>query len=218
MTIAALVLTAGKSSRMGQDKLSMPLYPSLSDSSQSAITIGGKVLSTVLATEQIDHVITVTAPHSSSQWRQEIQFWHHQYPSKMQTVECEDAHLGMSYSIRSGLQQVRLSQAEAVLILLGDQPLITSTMLTELITIWQHQPDVDYIASADHEGTKPPVIFPAHMWSYLEQLQGDQGARKLLMNPELYSNIVKYPPHFFWDADTPEALQQIQSYLNLQDF
>lgn len=214
MNITALVLTAGRSSRMGKDKLSMPLYSADSAPvSEPVPTIGGKVLSTVLTNPQIQHVVPVTAPYSSLEWQQEIQAWTDQYPSKMQPVVCNQAHLGMSYSIRCGMKQVRLSQADAVLILLGDQPLITSTMLTELITIYQYQPDVDYIASADHEGIKPPVIFPAHMWTYLEQLQGDQGARKVFMNPDFYSNIVKYPDHFFWDADTPEALAQIQHYI-----
>ncbi|MFD1990988.1 nucleotidyltransferase family protein [Paenibacillus nicotianae] len=215
MNITALVLTAGKSSRMGKDKLSLPLY-SAQDThrSEPIMTIGGKVLSTVLTTEQIQQVVTVTAPYSSPEWQQEIQQWTDRYPAKMLSVVCEQAHLGMSYSIRCGMKQVRLSQADAVLILLGDQPLITSTMLTELITIYLHQPDIDYIASADQEGIKPPIIFPAHMWTHLEQLQGDQGARKVVMNPDFYSNIVKYPAHFFWDADTPEALAQIQYYLH----
>lgn len=214
MKITALVLTAGKSSRMGKDKLSLPLESIPSNQNATPVmTIGGKVLSTVLHTEQIQQVITVTAPYSSSQWQQEIQDWIQQYPSKMQNVVCEQAHLGMSYSIRCGMKQVRLSSADAVLILLGDQPLITSTMLTELMTIYQHQPDVDFIACADHEGIKPPVIFPEHMWMYLEELEGDQGARKLLTNPYFYSNIVRYPDHFFWDADTPEAWLQIQQHL-----
>jgi len=215
MNITALVLTAGKSSRMGTDKLSLPLESTHSNTTSApAMTIGGNVLSTVLATEQIQQVVTVTAPYSSAKWQQEIQDWTDRYPAKMQNVICEQAHLGMSYSIRCGMKQVRLSSADAVLILLGDQPLITSTMLTELITIYQHQPDVDYIACADHEGIKPPVIFPSHMWTYLEELQGDQGARKLFTNPYFYSNIVRYPDYFFWDADTPEALLRIQKHSN----
>lgn len=214
MNITALVLTAGKSSRMGKDKLSLPLESTHANhNSAPVMTIGGKVLSTVLHTEQIQQVVTVTAPYSSSQWQQEIQDWTHQYPSKMKNVVCEQAHLGMSYSIRCGMEQVRLSSADAVLILLGDQPLITSTMLTELMTIYEHQPDVDYIACTDHEGMKPPVIFPAHMWTYLEELQGDQGARKLFTNPYFYSNLIRYPDYFFWDADTPEAWLQIQQHL-----
>ncbi|MEW4369156.1 nucleotidyltransferase family protein [Paenibacillus kandeliae] len=227
MSIAALVLAAGKSSRMGRDKLSLPLVLQNDSSStvpQTAahvdpvrpITIGGTVLSAIMAKESIDFVVIVLAPYSSADWIAECQQWQQQSGGRLQIVVCEQAEQGMSYSIRTGMQHISSIGASHVLIMLADQPLIAAEHLHQLTQYAIKQPQLDYVAASDGKTAMPPIVFSPSAWQQLEQLQGDQGARKLLSSEHLHGAVIQLPAYAFWDADTPEALAQIRLHLETQ--
>jgi molybdenum cofactor cytidylyltransferase len=85
---------------------------------------------------------------------------------------------GMGASIACGVRSV-LHAADAVLLLLADQPLITSSHLQRLKAAWAESPDT--IAATAFAGTTgPPVLFPGRDLVDLTNLQGDEGARKVL--------------------------------------
>lgn len=227
MSIAALVLAAGKSSRMGRDKLSLPLVlqsdasstvpqTSAHANSSHSTTIGGNVLSAVMAEDSIEAVIVVIAPHSSIEWIAECQQWQQQSSGRLQTVVCEQADQGMSYSIRTGMQRISNLGASHVLMILADQPLITEEQLHQLTQYAINQPQLDYVAASDGKTAMPPIVFAPSAWQQLEQLQGDQGARKLLSSEHLHGVVIQLPAYAFWDADTPEALANIRRHLETQ--
>ncbi|ANF96455.1 nucleotidyltransferase family protein [Paenibacillus bovis] len=253
MSIAALVLAAGKSSRMGKDKLSLPL-PTISGTytvpaagqpatpdrtgieqhlytcavvdpntqisheksipvvSKPVTSVGGHVLKAILAEKRLSPVVIVHAPYSSPVWRQEVLAWCER--KNWQETECADADRGMSYSIRCGMERIKSSAAEAVMILLADQPLVDSLLLGDIIDNWQQSDSaLDYIAASDGRNAQPPVIMARHIWDRLDQLTGDQGARQLFRQPDLRGRIIPYAEHYFWDADTPDALQRIRDHI-----
>ncbi|WP_411346039.1 NTP transferase domain-containing protein [Paenibacillus sp. WLX1005] len=255
MNIAALVLAAGNSSRMGRDKLSLPLsLPSHSpsalvtpdetesrDSSDSysesptrsdshaepipmqmstyshpahPITIGGNVLSAVMAAQSLQSVVVVRSPHSSAAWVAECDQWQQQSDGRLQTIVCEQADQGMSYSIRTGMRQIVASGASHVLIVLADQPLIETKHLQQLTQYALDNPQLDYVAASYKETAMPPIVFSQSVWQQLTQLQGDQGARKLLSSDQLHGAVIPMPAHIFYDADTPEALATIRRHLS----
>lgn len=85
---------------------------------------------------------------------------------------------GMGASIACGVRAVA-GAADAVLLLLADQPLITPDHLKQLIARRAASPD-DIAASA-YDGTRgPPAIFPARTFPRLARLDGDRGARPIL--------------------------------------
>ncbi len=218
MGIVALVLAAGKSSRMGSDKLSMRLRADTTCKTYkihkaSDATVGGQVLSVLVQAAVFSSLIIVQSPESASAWHQECSDWQQRYPELIHNVLCTDATQGMSHSIRCGVEYARNTSAEALMIVLADQPLIEAPYIEQLAMYWLQHQELDYVAAAGAEGAVPPIIFSIRVWDRLEQLTGDQGARRLLSNSELQGATIPLPEHCFWDADTLEALEQIRLFL-----
>jgi molybdenum cofactor cytidylyltransferase len=90
-------------------------------------------------------------------------------------AEYED---GIASSISRGVRSVS-SVADAVLLMLADQPLITQEHLQDLIGNWRDSPD-SIVASAYAATSGPPVIFPRRDFAQLMALEGDQGARSII--------------------------------------
>lgn len=114
---------------------------------------------------------------------------------------------GMAASIACGVRAVA-GAADAVLLLLADQPLVTRDHLQRLIDRWAASPD-EIVASA-YGGTRgPPVIFPARTFARLARLEGDRGARPIL--DEEGERVQEVP---FADAavdiDRPEDLRGLR--------
>lgn len=85
---------------------------------------------------------------------------------------------GMASSLRAGILALPAT-ADAVLVLLCDQPAITEKHLQALVTHWQQQPDS--IIAAAYAGIRGvPAIFPRARFPDLLSLSGDTGARALL--------------------------------------
>jgi molybdenum cofactor cytidylyltransferase len=85
---------------------------------------------------------------------------------------------GLASSIECGIRSVA-EVADAVMLLLADQPLITSAHLQELMNTWQSSPE-SIVASAYAGTTGPPVIFPQRDFADLVRLRGDRGARAII--------------------------------------
>jgi molybdenum cofactor cytidylyltransferase len=95
--------------------------------------------------------------------------------------------------------------ADAVLIILGDQPLITETHIRNLIDTWSG--DENEIISSSFDGiTCPPILFPRKAFPALSELQSDNGAKLLLANDDFVVSTIDFPPAGF-DIDRPEDLQ-----------
>lgn len=85
---------------------------------------------------------------------------------------------GLASSIECGVRSIA-EVADAVMLLLADQPLITSAHLQELMNTWQSSPE-SIVASAYAGTTGPPVIFPKRDFADLVRLRGDRGARAII--------------------------------------
>jgi molybdenum cofactor cytidylyltransferase len=89
---------------------------------------------------------------------------------------------GMASSIRAGVHALPES-ASAVLILLCDQPLINSAHLQNLLNGWQTAPN-RIVVSQYHRSVGVPALFPGEFFEYLLSLNGDRGAKPVLMKFE----------------------------------
>ena len=89
---------------------------------------------------------------------------------------------GMASSIAAGVRAVQHA-ADAVLIILADQPLITSAHLRALIAAWTSG-SADIVATSFAGTTGVPALFARRCFASLQELQGDQGARALFDDPD----------------------------------
>jgi molybdenum cofactor cytidylyltransferase len=195
--LIAIFLAAGKSSRMGVNKLSLPL---------STYTIGSSALQTALLSS-IDHVLVVTKKEDSLIWMNPL-FFHPPYSSQWTHIVCDDAEKGQAHSLQRGFQVALSMDPRGMMILLADQPYLSEVTIEKVIkTYEQSATPVDFVA-ARYEGIpRPPVIFSPRVPS-LMKLKGDIGARKLLQ--ELDGRYVECSnDRDFLDIDTKEDYEMV---------
>ena len=114
--------------------------------------------------------------------------------------------LGIGTSISAGIRACR-DNADVILIVLADQPLVTATHLKELIDNWSGADD-EIIASSFAGIVGPPILFPKNAFDTLCNLSGDTGAKKILSNDEFHVSSIDFPPAGL-DVDTPDDLRNL---------
>lgn len=187
--VSACVLAAGTSTRFGETKLvrnlhGKPLVQHALLASQGACE--GRV--TLVVGHDEAAVIAATSGHSDN------------------VIVNHDHQQGIGTSISAGVGECR-DGADAILIVLADQPLVTSAHLIELIDHWSGADD-EIIASTFDGVVGPPILFPKKAFDALCELSGDTGAKKILSNDEFHVRSIDFPPAGM-DVDTPEDLRKL---------
>lgn len=111
-----------------------------------------------------------------------------------------DPTTGQSGSIRLGLTHARAFAPKAVLIALADMPFVTTSHVLALLGRLDGEHLV--VGSTDGRRPSPPALFDASLFSTLEGLRGDGGARSLLRG----ALLIPAPRAELSDVDTPEDL------------
>ena len=110
---------------------------------------------------------------------------------------------GMGSSIAAGTAGLS-ANSNGVMILLCDQWRLQASDLQAMAEIWKANPERIVVAQAGGQ-YMPPVIFPSVFFKQLGNLEGDQGAQKLVMaQPDLVTAVAMESAAF--DLDTPEHL------------
>lgn len=120
-----------------------------------------------------------------------------------------DWQTGMASSIRVAIQALPDS-ATAVMLMLCDQPLITAVQLQSLVNAWQASP-AQIIASEYHQSIGVPAIFPASYFDQLLMLEGDKGAKSVLIKHQTDLIRISLPEAEF-DIDTLADFQHLHQY------
>ena len=97
--------------------------------------------------------------------------------------------------------------ADALLLLLADQPLITAHQLQALVSAWDGADGV-IVATAFSATMGPPVLFPRSAFPALGELSGDTGAKSLLRDPRFDVTTVPFEDAAI-DIDTPADLEKL---------
>lgn len=159
--IAALILAAGQSSRMGQHKMLLPLLgkPLLLHAVEHTLAA------------EFDEIIVVVG-YRADAVRAALA------GQPVRIVENPDYQQGQSTSVRAGIAALAPT-TEAVIILLGDQPLVTSAILKSLRQAWQRSGKP--IVAPFYTGQRGnPVLFARALFPELLHVSGDQGGREVL--------------------------------------
>jgi CTP:molybdopterin cytidylyltransferase MocA len=113
---------------------------------------------------------------------------------------------GLAGSLRIGVERAEAAGAEAVLILLADQPCLTPKVVQEFLDRAVARPD-QVIAARYGDVLGPPIFFGSDWFPRLKALEGDQGARKLIREQQGRLDIVEWPEGAI-DIDMPEDLSR----------
>ena len=180
-----IILAAGDSSRMGQSKqlLKVGDQTLLQKSIQTAIDSGIEKIVVVLGSNDKAHLENIkTLP--------------------VKTVINENWKTGMGSSIKSGLKSLMESHVDAVIIMVCDQPFVTSDHIKSLIATHRkkHKP----LVAARYASTfGVPALFTKKYLDQLLALGDNEGAKKIIMTHEKEVGVLDLPEAAI-DLDTFE--------------
>jgi len=192
-----IYLAAGSSSRMGRNKLALPLFNT---------TLGSVALKVALQSN-LDEVLIVKRAEDRLEWVDsscEVQF---------QSVTCCDAHLGQAHSIVTGIKAAVTRGADAVMIMLADQPFLRMHHLNTMMEVATRE-RIQYIGTNAEGRTQPPLLFSKEVFPDLMKLEGDVGARRLLPTLTGMSLNIKESREAY-DIDTEEEYTWLISQQNI---
>lgn len=117
-----------------------------------------------------------------------------------------DFEAGLGSSIAHGTRACG-DEADAVILLLADQPLVTPSHLAEIISNWSGKPGA-IVATKFGDAKGPPVLFGRDFFAALEKLSSDVGARQILLDNADVVDLVRFDSAAI-DIDTPDDLHNL---------
>ena len=195
MKIAGIYLAAGKSSRMGRNKLMLNV---------GFMTLGSLALETALKSS-LDAVYVITKETDDVGWLPAEMKVH----NKCIIIPCPSADKGQSESLKCGIERAKIDHMDAVLVMLADQPFITVQMLNEMIACMKNNPTCRFVATSFEQTISPPVLLASALYADLLKLHGDSGAKAILHGDFLHmgKQLPCADQRLVFDVDTPEDYQ-----------
>ena len=77
---------------------------------------------------------------------------------KWTRVACREASKGQAHSLHCGVRAAQAVGAEAVMVLLADQPFVPVELIDELLTVYQNE-KTTVVASSYQGMLRPPILF-----------------------------------------------------------
>lgn len=125
-------------------------------------------------------------------------------------IENPEWEEGLAASLRVGLDALtRLSKVDAAFIVLGDQPEIPDEVAEKLAEAWKVSKHLAVVPKYRYTWGNP-VLVSRDLWPRLMSLEGDEGARRLLQaHPEWVEEvwIESLPPR---DIDTQRDVEELR--------
>ena len=191
--IAAVLLAAGLSRRMGQPKLLLPLAgrPVVRHAAERLLAAG---LAPVIVVTGKDQAAAASALAGLA----------------VEIVSNPSPEAGQSTSVRVGIAALPPG-TEAVLIALGDQPVLPDEVIPRLIDAVRRT-DKAIAAPRYRDGLGNPVLFRAAVFPELLALGGDRGARSVVERDLGRVAVVNVDLPMPQDLDTPEDYDRLRSH------
>ena len=192
--VSALVLAAGRSTRMGPvNKLLAPL--------------GGRAMVRAvvdeLAGSSARPVVVVTG-HEAQRVEEALAG-----AGGVHLVHNPEYRQGLSGSIRAGLAALPES-AEAAVICLGDMPLVTSAHVDRLAAAFDPAEGREICVPVFEGKRGNPVLFARRFFEEIAAVRGDVGARHLIGEYEEYvCEVAMDDRAVLVDVDSPQALREL---------
>jgi molybdenum cofactor cytidylyltransferase len=120
-----------------------------------------------------------------------------------ETIETDDEDAPQSHSIRLGVEAVFASRPCAIVIVLGDMPIVPASHILALFE--QARGSSALVVSSNGTSSMPPALFGRAHFGALQNLIGDHGARHLLA----MGKQVMLRPDQSIDIDTLQDLEQL---------
>ena len=196
--IGAVILAAGMSKRMGKPKLLLPVngapliyYPislALQQKLNPVVVIAGKYI------KKIEKVIVGC--------------------DEVTYLFNPDYESGMASSLKLGIEAIS-DQVDAVMIFLGDQPLVPNEVVQTLIMEYElnKKKGIRIVRSRYQGELGHPILFDSSLLQHFNHIKGDEGGRSIISNHKEQLKIIDFS-QYYWgmDVDTPEDYERVGKY------
>jgi molybdenum cofactor cytidylyltransferase len=200
MHVDALILAAGPSSRFGSPKQLHPWGPS---------TLLQHVIELVAGTE-VDATWVVLGAYAD-RILDEVDF------GDAGIIENPEWEEGIASSLRVGLDTIaRRAEADAVLIVLGDQPNLDVDVVKSILDRYEATGAAAVVPKYRYQLGNPALV-DRSLWARVMSLEGDQGARTLLRAHPEWVEEVWFPSSMPRDIDTEEDLAELRQHRGALD-
>jgi molybdenum cofactor cytidylyltransferase len=187
---AAIVLAAGRSSRMGTNKVLLPLE--------------GETLVRRMTRRALHagfHPVIVVLGRDAPEARSTLE------GLLCRTVINLRYEEGMTTSLHAGIAAVP-ADAGAAAVLLADQPLVTAAQLADVRDAFErtHPP----LVVSDYDGVKaPPIIYRRDLFPELLAARGDGCRKRVLADHLAEAVVVAAPAGHLADVDSPDDYDRV---------
>ncbi len=192
--IYGLLLAAGRSARMGRPKQLLPWH---------GRPLARHVAEVALASRLAGLVAVLGA------YAEEVAGVLEDLDGAVRRVICAEYARGQAASLRCGLEAVPAT-ADAVVVLLVDQPRMTPELINRLIAAFEAAPKAAAVAPRYRGQRGTPVLLAERLFAEVRALEGDLGARPVLAR---YAEAVRWldldDPAVMEDVDTPEDYERL---------
>ncbi len=196
--VAGLVLAAGRGSRFAAS-VGPTAPPSKMLAKWNGVALVNHVV-TAARTAMLDPLLVVTG-YAAREIEVEIG------TQPVRFVHNADFESGLASSLKAGLAALPLD-VDAVVILLGDMPLVSADVIAHLQASFADHPHVSAIVPTYKGRRGNPVVLSKKMFSRLADLEGDRGAAQILaVAGEDVLEIAIDDEAVSFDVDTVQALR-----------
>ena len=190
-SVAAIVLAAGRSTRMGGPNKLLE-------------TISGKPLVRIAAEQALSSrasPVVVVSGHERARIEAALA------SLDVRLVHNPDYAQGLSTSVKAGLAALP-PESEAAIVCLGDMPQVTSALIDRLIAAFDPERNALVVLPTFSGKRGNPVLWSRRFFPELIALEGDVGARHLIgAYPEVVTEVPVENAAAMVDIDTPDALR-----------
>jgi molybdenum cofactor cytidylyltransferase len=191
--VSAVVLAAGRAQRFGQQKLFLPLR-------------GKPVLQWVLESalaSDLDEIVCVTRELASARRQLNLS------DERLLWLTNYAADRGQSTSVIAGLWATN-PKSDAVMFLVGDQPLIQKELINSLIKNFTSR-SAWIVAPSFKKELRNPVLFSRELFPELLQLTGDRGGRVLIEKHMNKTALIEWQDEIpFLDLDVHDDYERLK--------
>ena len=192
--VAAVVLAAGSSRRMGRNKLLLDVGgESLVRRAVRAAVEGG-----------VDDVIVVLG-HEEDRVRAELA------GLRCVAVVNPDHAEGAGTSVRTGVRQA--AGAGALVVVLADMPFVTAEMIGTLVRR-HRETHAPLVVSHYGDVQAPPTLYDRSLFEELLAIPGERCAKQVVRRHEGEAEVVRWPEEALRDIDVPADYDGVRAELS----
>jgi len=183
-TVAAVVLAAGSSTRMGRNKLLLPL---------DGETLVRRAARAALAAA--DRVVVVLG-HDEARVRAELD------GLACAVVVNPDHARGVGTSVHTGVRAAASADVDAIVVVLADMPFVTTDMIAALVGRYRAT-GAPLVVSHYGDVQAPPTLYDRSLFAELLGIDDERCAKQVVRRHRDEADVVAWPETALQDVDSP---------------